>query len=66
MAWKMYILVVNFQEGLKYLNPCRLAVKSSFRDTIQVSVLFMLTLHKGIVLQKHASGTNSRQDEKTR
>lgn len=33
---KRFLLVVNFHVGLKCLNPCRRAVKSSFRDITSV------------------------------
>lgn len=48
----MYILIVNFHEGLKCLNPCRLAIKSSSRDVIQVSYAYSVYRN---ILQKHAT-----------
>lgn len=36
MGGKMYIVVVNFHEGLKCLNPYSLALKASFTDKASV------------------------------
>lgn len=55
----------QFSKGPEILKFLQTSYKNHHSDTIQVSVPFMLTLHTGIVLQKYASGTNSRQDEKT-